>query len=348
MRTTSLRAYARRVPIVQTTVLLIVLFALVVAGGHYAVPTHAETRLIPPLASVVPPGKAVAVEVTGSHDEHLASYLVRPRERRAVHLIRNPGESSRPYAAIVVYDEDGLSELGGTTLEIHRSEQDAYGRIEPKLNGLSGHEVKVVGGQTVQGVETTVVQGTRRLPETDIALQVKGFVDDRGVVIREETTGEKGGGLVITREVIDPAAHEFGDLSRQNLQELASEMLAGRIAALSRRSYEVPALPEGLHDLSLMWVMPDDEGNYVRLEYQASDSPHRPAAAIEVWNLDARSDYPADLLASLSAARVEDLGSARRITFRWSKNTAVQILTEKEFTSVSPKTLAGELVPIEH
>lgn len=304
----------------------------------------AQPPLVSDIRSVVPQDKVLQVNVESRSGIELATYYLDPYDKRAVHLIHNHDEAARPYAALLVYDEVGRTELDGTTLEVYEYDRDSYDRLELKFSGLSGMDPQTVGKDIIGNTEVTVLMTRLEIPGSG-EVPVRSYVDERGLVVREEIGDENG--TVVSRALVDLNMENRGKLVRSDVKKLAATERARRIATLAGASYQIPVVAESFDPLTLMWVMPDSNWDYVRFEYEDREFPGRPAVAISVWNLEAVPDYPAQFLSPLADAESQDLGSVQRLAFRWKGQTAVQIQTQKEVTPVSPAEVAGNLVGIE-
>jgi hypothetical protein len=328
----------------------VVLVGACVLGLVFAIDAgkaNASTRLVQPISSVVPQGQLLKVDVTDANGRHAGTYLIDPAAQRCVNVVADDeADPSRPYAAIVVYDSSGRAELDGTTLEVWETEKDSYARMQTKFDALGGQTVAVSGNTTINGVDTVVVEGERTSKDGKETVGFRAYVDSSsGLVVRQEISsgGEK---VILSSKIIAADSEQFAEVTRATLRDLAATMASGRVKALTAVDYPVMVLPEGFNGLSLLALVPSGEGpDYIRLDYQTAKAPGRYAVAIRIWDLNAKSDYPVDMLLPLDQAKEEDLGSATRISFRHG-DSAIQVMVEKEFLSVAASELARVLVPI--
>lgn len=312
-------------------------------GVLTADPAAAEECYLRPIAATVPAGQILKAEVVDESGAVVSRYLINPSARVCVYEVINPDSPARPYSSIVVYDSSGRSELDGTTLEIYETSSDGYSRIESKMDRLVGQPLNVVGHQSRDGLETLVVETELESKEGISPVRITGYVDvATGLLVREEIV-EGLQKVVIVQETVRPEAEEYASLRRDQLPDLATRMRQQRLRSIGEMSPDLAVLPHGLGGLSLLWVVPSGEYDYVRLDYQASDAPGRSVAAMRVW-FEPPSDYPTKMLVPLSEATEEDLDSATRVCFAQG-GIAIQIIAEKELGNMSAMNLAKSLVP---
>lgn len=298
-----------------------------------------------PAAETVPDGQILKVIHLTEAGETTDRYLVDPEQRRCVHEIVE-GAACPPFAALLVYDDSGVTEISGVTLDIYEM-PGTYEEAISGLDPLGGRTLEQVGAREIAGVLTQIVKGEASVGADagETTVGVAGFIDpSTGLVIREEITDGRSI-TVVTREFVSPSAEPYGEVDRSQIKTLVEITRAQRLEALGRLPYTAFVLPDGTDGLSLMWVMPSQDGNWCRLEYESASAPGRPAASVELWNLDAYPDYPSDMLRPLGEARIDDDAEVQRASFRVG-DTAVQVQVEKACLDVPAVELAAELVPI--
>lgn len=305
----------------------------------------ASTWLIQPLAVVVPDGKVVDIKVTGPGELATAEYVVDPHSRVCVHAILGDNGASRPYDAVLVYQDSGRSELNAVNLEIYETESDTYSRMEAKLEKLAGQTVKVTGEETVEGLRLIKFRAEQTADQDGRAVCIEGSLDaSTGLVVREQRSTEDET-IVLVRRVISREETEFGTLTRASLPQLAEKMRTERLQALAQANFEVLVLPDGEYDLRVMSVVPSGAPDYVRIDYETAREPGRSAAVIRIWDASTKPDIAAEAAQTLAAAEEVDLGADTVVSFL-ADGSVIQVRVVKELVEVSALELAKKLVDL--
>jgi len=313
-------------------------------------PATASTRVVAPMASVVPAGKLMKVEVSNSGGALGSTYLVDPANRTCVYAVPGEGGDARPYAAIAVYDASGQSEINGVTLEIYSTSSHDYSEIEAKLDTLGGQVVQVSGDAQIAGVDVVVVEGKKVSPEIGQTVDIRGYLDPQtGVVVREEMTAGKDK-LVLTRSIVSPGDEELGAVSRESLGEVVDDMKRERLQVASTADFPVLVLPKGALGLTFASLVPSGEPDYARVEYYQGSGPENLAVVIRIWNLDTSADKLRGRYVPLEQVENEPLeagpAGSTRFSFQY-RNAAVQIWAMAGKVSLPASEIAKMLVPIE-
>jgi len=316
-----------------------------------------STVTIKPISSVlVYPGQLIKVQEMSSSGQVESMYLVNPNAKTCVHVVYDvmPGKGkSNPYVDISVFDRSGYSAIGGTSLEVNSSNGSAnnYSVALSRLDGRGGKVARVVGEANIDGVHATVLESTEAASDggetiPSVRVKVKEYVEMKtGLVVREERSyGSET--AVTTRRLVPAAGEQFGNLTRNSVAGLATQLRHQKMQGIADADFAILALPKGALGLTVGGVTSQGAPDFAMIEYYKGKTPRDLAVQIRIWNLAVHSGQFKDGLPSLADAKVRNIeGGGTQVTYKY-QTVAIDIWTVGTKVGLSAKEIAKMLLPI--